>query len=170
VTGVTAGCSYTHLAVAASRNGSGSEAGSGTLLSDQAKNEQGVKNGGDAMRITSLTVVAFFAIASVVPAVAEKGRSLSVCRPRVIGIVTPQQGTLVKKFKVVIGQCNPHSTIVAKSPPQTCHGGSVTCHGSCSGTTYWTANWTCCDDPTADPPRATCRLDCQHEEMDCVYQ
>jgi hypothetical protein len=113
----------------------------------------------------SLGVVA---IASVVPAVAEKGRSHPVCRPRLI--VIPQEATSKVQGRV-IGQCKSQSTIVAKnvakSEPQTCIGG-IACHGSCSGGPPYTANWTCCKDSEGNRPR--CVLDCQHEEMDCVYE
>jgi hypothetical protein len=114
------------------------------------------------MRIASLTLVALFVTAPVMPAVAEKASSQFACRPRLIASVPPGLRRYVKTPRVV-GQCQSPSRLRERSLPTCNSGPSMTCRGTCNSETWIT--WQCCIDRSGYPPR--CELNCISEVAGC---
>jgi hypothetical protein len=118
----------------------------------------------DAMRIAGLTIVAFVAAVTALPAVATP-----LCRPALFATFGPAFDTFATTppgASKLAARCpspgrRPGTLPVCRTGP------SITCRGSCSGGAEW-ITWTCCIDPDGFQP--ACLLDCRRQLAECLAQ
>jgi hypothetical protein len=117
------------------------------------------------MRIVSLTMVAFFAAAAVIPAVAAP----SACRPNLTAGFGPALDTFAPAPAVQgksAARC-PSPARRREGLPVCNTGPSITCRGTCSNGAEW-FSWQCCIGQDGWPP--ACYLDCRRQIADCLAQ